>query len=82
VKKQEVRARVEEIGIAPAVRVPGIDDARFAAETVNRGGIPVAKAPPQLGTAVFRSPRFRNWYVLRHPTLASSPSLPQPSRRP
>jgi 2-dehydro-3-deoxyphosphogluconate aldolase/(4S)-4-hydroxy-2-oxoglutarate aldolase len=43
VKKQEVRARLEEIGIIPAVRVSSAEDARFAAETVNRGGIPVAE---------------------------------------
>ncbi len=42
-KKQEVRARIEEIGIIPAVRTSSAADARFAAETVNRGGIPVAE---------------------------------------
>jgi 2-dehydro-3-deoxyphosphogluconate aldolase/(4S)-4-hydroxy-2-oxoglutarate aldolase len=43
VKKQEVRARIGEIGIIPAVRVTSADDARFAAEAVNRGGIPIAE---------------------------------------
>jgi 2-dehydro-3-deoxyphosphogluconate aldolase/(4S)-4-hydroxy-2-oxoglutarate aldolase len=43
VKKQEVRARIEEIGIIPAVRTSSAADARFAAETVSRGGIPVAE---------------------------------------
>jgi 2-dehydro-3-deoxyphosphogluconate aldolase/(4S)-4-hydroxy-2-oxoglutarate aldolase len=43
VRKQEVCARIEEIGVIPAVRVSGADDARFAAETVNRGGIPIAE---------------------------------------
>ncbi len=42
-KKQEVRARIEEIGIIPAVRTSSAADARFAAETVSRGGIPVAE---------------------------------------
>ncbi|MGB7727739.1 MAG: bifunctional 4-hydroxy-2-oxoglutarate aldolase/2-dehydro-3-deoxy-phosphogluconate aldolase [Candidatus Acidiferrum sp.] len=42
-KKQEVRARIEEIGIIPAVRVVSADDALFAAETVNRAGIPIAE---------------------------------------
>lgn len=42
-KKQEVRARIEEVGIIPAVRVSSAEDASFAAETVNRGGIPVAE---------------------------------------
>jgi 2-dehydro-3-deoxyphosphogluconate aldolase/(4S)-4-hydroxy-2-oxoglutarate aldolase len=43
VKKQEVRARIEEVGIIPAIRVSSGEDACFAAETVNRGGIPVAE---------------------------------------
>jgi 2-dehydro-3-deoxyphosphogluconate aldolase / (4S)-4-hydroxy-2-oxoglutarate aldolase len=43
VKKAEVRARIEEVGIIPAVRVSSAEDARFAAETVNRGGIPIAE---------------------------------------
>jgi 2-dehydro-3-deoxyphosphogluconate aldolase/(4S)-4-hydroxy-2-oxoglutarate aldolase len=43
VKKNEVRARIEEIGIIPGVRVPSAADARFAAEAVNRAGIPVAE---------------------------------------
>jgi 2-dehydro-3-deoxyphosphogluconate aldolase/(4S)-4-hydroxy-2-oxoglutarate aldolase len=41
--KQEVRARIEGIGIIPAIRVLSADDARLAAETVNRGGIPIAE---------------------------------------
>jgi 2-dehydro-3-deoxyphosphogluconate aldolase/(4S)-4-hydroxy-2-oxoglutarate aldolase len=41
--KQEVRARIEEVGIIPAVRVSSAQDACFAAETVSRGGIPVAE---------------------------------------
>jgi 2-dehydro-3-deoxyphosphogluconate aldolase/(4S)-4-hydroxy-2-oxoglutarate aldolase len=41
--KQEVRARIEEVGIIAAVRVSSAEDACFAAETVNRGGIPVAE---------------------------------------
>jgi 2-dehydro-3-deoxyphosphogluconate aldolase/(4S)-4-hydroxy-2-oxoglutarate aldolase len=43
VKKQEVRARIEEIGIIPAVRTPSAEGARFAAEIVNRGGIPIVE---------------------------------------
>lgn len=42
-KKQEVRARIEEVGIIPAVRVSSAEDACFAAETVNLGGIPVVE---------------------------------------
>jgi 2-dehydro-3-deoxyphosphogluconate aldolase/(4S)-4-hydroxy-2-oxoglutarate aldolase len=42
-KKQEVRARIEEVGIIPAIRTSSAEDACFAAETVNRGGIPIAE---------------------------------------
>lgn len=42
-KKSEVRARIEDIGIIPGVRVAAPDDARFAAEAVHRAGIPIAE---------------------------------------
>ncbi len=42
-KKEEVRARIEEIGIIPAIRVSTADDARFAAEAVSRAGIPIVE---------------------------------------
>jgi 2-dehydro-3-deoxyphosphogluconate aldolase/(4S)-4-hydroxy-2-oxoglutarate aldolase len=42
-KKEEVRARIQEIGIIPAVRVSSAEDARFAAEAVARGGIPIVE---------------------------------------
>lgn len=41
--KQEVRSRIEEIGIIPAVRVSSTEDALFAAEAVSRGGIPIVE---------------------------------------
>ncbi len=41
--KQEVRGRIEEIGIIPAVRVYSSEDAVFAAEAVSRGGIPIVE---------------------------------------
>ena len=41
--KQEVRGRIEEIGIIPAVRVSSSEDAVFAAEAVSRGGIPIVE---------------------------------------
>jgi 2-dehydro-3-deoxyphosphogluconate aldolase/(4S)-4-hydroxy-2-oxoglutarate aldolase len=43
VKKHEVRARIEEVGIIPAIRTSSAEDACFAAEAVNRGGIPIAE---------------------------------------
>ncbi len=42
-KKEEVRARIEEIGIIPAIRVSTAEDARFAAEAVSRAGIPIVE---------------------------------------
>lgn len=41
--RAEVRARIEEIGIVPAVRVSSEHVARFAAEAVAAGGIPVVE---------------------------------------
>lgn len=42
-KKVEVRARIEEIGIIPAIRVSSADDALFAAEAVSGAGIPIVE---------------------------------------
>ena len=46
-KKIDVRLRIEEFGIVPSIR-PAVrsstpDDARFAAETLNSSGIPIAE---------------------------------------
>src|SRR5258708_12262729 len=42
-KKEEVRARMEEGGIVPAVRLSSEEDARFATEAVSHGGIPIVE---------------------------------------
>ena len=42
-KREEVRARLEEIGIVPVVRVSSAEEARFAAEAVASGGIPIVE---------------------------------------
>jgi len=42
-KKEEVHARIEEIGVVPAVRVSSAEEARFAAEAVSRGGISIVE---------------------------------------
>jgi 2-dehydro-3-deoxyphosphogluconate aldolase/(4S)-4-hydroxy-2-oxoglutarate aldolase len=42
-KREEVRARIEEIGIIPVVRVSSAEEARFAAEAVAGGGIPIVE---------------------------------------
>src|ERR1700682_6083747 len=41
--KQTVRARLEEVGIIPAVRTASAEEARFAAETVSHAGIPIVE---------------------------------------
>lgn len=42
-ERQEVRARIESIGIIPAIRVSSAEDARFAATAIHCAGIPVAE---------------------------------------
>src|SRR5271154_3787395 len=42
-KKEEVCALIEKIGVIPAIRVSSAEDARFAAEAINRGGIPIVE---------------------------------------
>jgi 2-dehydro-3-deoxyphosphogluconate aldolase/(4S)-4-hydroxy-2-oxoglutarate aldolase len=39
----EVRARINEIGIIPAIRTASEEDARFAVEAVSSGGIPLVE---------------------------------------
>lgn len=41
--KQEILARIHEIGIIPAIRVSTAEDALFAARAVFEGGIPIAQ---------------------------------------
>lgn len=41
--RQEVRKRIEELGIIPSIRVSTTEDALFAAEAVARGGIPIVE---------------------------------------
>jgi 2-dehydro-3-deoxyphosphogluconate aldolase/(4S)-4-hydroxy-2-oxoglutarate aldolase len=41
--REEVRARIEEIGIIPIVRVPTAEEAFFAADAVACGGIPIVE---------------------------------------
>lgn len=42
-KKSEVRALIEKIGIVPVVRATSPEEARFAAEAVCGGGIPIVE---------------------------------------
>jgi 2-dehydro-3-deoxyphosphogluconate aldolase / (4S)-4-hydroxy-2-oxoglutarate aldolase len=43
VTRQEVRRRIEDVGIIPSLRVSSTADAMFAAEAVLRGGIPIVE---------------------------------------
>jgi 2-dehydro-3-deoxyphosphogluconate aldolase/(4S)-4-hydroxy-2-oxoglutarate aldolase len=50
--KEHVQAHIEEIGIVPAARVASAEEARFAAEAVARGGIPIIEIPMTVPGAV------------------------------
>jgi 2-dehydro-3-deoxyphosphogluconate aldolase / (4S)-4-hydroxy-2-oxoglutarate aldolase len=41
--REQIRVRIEEIGIIPAIRVASAEDALFAAETIAGAGIPVVE---------------------------------------
>ena len=51
-KKADVRARIEEIGIVPGIRVSSPEQAYFAAEMLARAGIPVAEITMTIPGAV------------------------------
>jgi 2-dehydro-3-deoxyphosphogluconate aldolase / (4S)-4-hydroxy-2-oxoglutarate aldolase len=42
-KRHAVRTRIEDIGIIPSVRTSSSADARFAAETISKAGIPIVE---------------------------------------
>ena len=50
--KQEVRSRIEQLGIIPSIRVSTTEDALFAAEAVARGGIPVIEVTMTVPEAI------------------------------
>ena len=41
--RKHVRSQIQKIGIVPSVRVPSAEDARFAAEAISQGGIPIVE---------------------------------------
>jgi 2-dehydro-3-deoxyphosphogluconate aldolase / (4S)-4-hydroxy-2-oxoglutarate aldolase len=51
-KKQEVQARIQDIGIIPAVRTSSKADALFAATAIHRVGIPIAEIPVTVPGAI------------------------------
>ncbi len=64
-KKQEVRARIEELAIIPAVRAANADDALFAAEAVSRGGLPIV----ELTMTVPKATELIAQLVKKHPHM-------------
>jgi 2-dehydro-3-deoxyphosphogluconate aldolase / (4S)-4-hydroxy-2-oxoglutarate aldolase len=50
--KEQVRARIQEVGVIPALRVQSAEDALFAAEAVCDGGIPIIEVTMTVPGAV------------------------------
>jgi 2-dehydro-3-deoxyphosphogluconate aldolase/(4S)-4-hydroxy-2-oxoglutarate aldolase len=50
--REEIRARIEEVGIIPAVRLYSAEDALFAAEAVYGSGIPIVEVTMTVPGAV------------------------------
>jgi 2-dehydro-3-deoxyphosphogluconate aldolase / (4S)-4-hydroxy-2-oxoglutarate aldolase len=50
--KQEIRDRIEEIGIIPSIRLSSAADALFAAEAICQGGIPLVEVTMTVPGAV------------------------------
>jgi 2-dehydro-3-deoxyphosphogluconate aldolase/(4S)-4-hydroxy-2-oxoglutarate aldolase len=50
--KEAIRARIEEVGIIPAIRVSTSEDALFAAEAVSDSGIPIVEVTMTVPGAV------------------------------
>lgn len=50
--KEQVKARIEEIGIIPAIRACSVADALFAAGAVFTGGIPIAEVTMTIPGAI------------------------------
>ena len=42
-KKEEVLAKIHEVGIVPGIRTSSAEDGRFAADAIARGGIPIVE---------------------------------------
>jgi 2-dehydro-3-deoxyphosphogluconate aldolase/(4S)-4-hydroxy-2-oxoglutarate aldolase len=64
-KREEVCARIREIGIIPAIRVSSADDAHFAAEAVAKGGIPIVEITLTVPGAI----KLISHLVHHHPQL-------------
>jgi 2-dehydro-3-deoxyphosphogluconate aldolase/(4S)-4-hydroxy-2-oxoglutarate aldolase len=66
-KRHEVRAQIESIGILPSIRVASRDLAQYAAETIYSAGIPIAEitltVPGALGVIADLAKRFPDMVV-------------------
>jgi 2-dehydro-3-deoxyphosphogluconate aldolase / (4S)-4-hydroxy-2-oxoglutarate aldolase len=65
VKREEVRSKIEEVGIVAAIRVDSAESALFAAEAVYAGGIPIVEIAMTVPTATDLISRLRR----HHPHL-------------
>jgi 2-dehydro-3-deoxyphosphogluconate aldolase / (4S)-4-hydroxy-2-oxoglutarate aldolase len=65
ISKAEVRARIEQLAIIPAVRATNPDDALFAAEAVSKGGLPIV----ELTTTVPKATELIAHLVRKHPRM-------------
>jgi 2-dehydro-3-deoxyphosphogluconate aldolase/(4S)-4-hydroxy-2-oxoglutarate aldolase len=63
--KEEVRARIVELAILPAVRAANAEDALFAAEAVSRGGLPIVELTMTVPNATELIARL----VKKHPRM-------------
>jgi 2-dehydro-3-deoxyphosphogluconate aldolase/(4S)-4-hydroxy-2-oxoglutarate aldolase len=63
--RQEVCARIRELAIVPAVRAATDDDARFAAEAVSRGGLPIV----ELTMTVPKATELMAHLIKKHPHM-------------
>jgi 2-dehydro-3-deoxyphosphogluconate aldolase/(4S)-4-hydroxy-2-oxoglutarate aldolase len=64
-KKTEVCALIEQIGIIPAIRVSSAEDAHFAADSVTSGGIPIVEITMTVPEAI----QLISHLVQHHPKM-------------
>ncbi len=51
-KKEEVLAKIREIGIMPGIRTSSAEDGRFAADAIAKGGIPIVEITMTVPNAI------------------------------
>jgi 2-dehydro-3-deoxyphosphogluconate aldolase/(4S)-4-hydroxy-2-oxoglutarate aldolase len=63
--REDVRAKIQSVGLIPAVRVSTTEEAWFAAEAVSRGGIPIV----ELTMTVPKAAELITHLVKKHPQM-------------